>query len=143
MTVTNGNDSSSDIYAEIESAFLSSHGFNILMRAAIAGKPKILFVVAEIFELESGKRVDAIHRYYEDSAYNEIRIQSNNSHTMAAASEGVRIKSTFSWSIDGVSTKKSPVSIPFKGEIAGCGDVHRTFYFGATGKDGKLTPGSL
>lgn len=140
LAITDGNDSSSSIYAEIESAFLSPHGLNILMRTAIAGKPKILFVVAEIFELQSGKRVDAIQRYYEDSAYNEIRIQSNNSHTMAAAGEGVRIKSTFCWSIDGISTKEvtREYTLP-KGDNRGAEMFTELSIFAPRAKDGKLT----
>lgn len=140
LAVTDGRDSSSSIYAEIESIFLSPHSLNILMRTAIAGKPKILFVVAEIFELESGKRVDAIHRYYEDSAYNEIRIQSNNSHTMAAAGEGVRIKSTFSWSIDGITTKEitREYTLP-KGDNRGAEMFTELSISAPRAKDGKLT----
>lgn len=140
LAVTNGNDSSSGIYAEIESAFLSPHSLNILMRTAIAGKPKILFVVAEIFELQSGKRVDSIHQYYEDSAYNEIRIQSNNSHTMAAAGEGVRIKSTFTWSIDGTSTKEitREYTLP-KRDDRGAEMFTELSISAPRAKDGKLT----
>lgn len=140
LAISDGNDSSSSIYAEIESAFLSSHGLNILMRTAIAGKPKILFVIAEIFELQSGKRVDAIHRYYEDSAYNEIRIQSNNSHAMAAARKGVRIKSTFSWSIDGTSTKEitREYTLP-KGDTRGAEMFTELSVSAPRAKDGKLT----
>ena len=97
-------DSAQSVYLSTDEVYMQDMGIGILQRGGISDKAVFLIAVAELYEAESGRKLETYENHWLNCRICEAKSFSDSEMVQRCAKQNLRLVTTFIWSTDGVST---------------------------------------